>query len=163
MRRKRSALVIGNGAYTGNNVTVLKNPKNDAIDISEKLKSYGFDIKTAIDFNLQDLRKSLKDYKDLIEAGGVSLVFFAGHGIQIEGENFLFATDTDASGEDEAKWSSLSLDQIIDALEKSGAETKIIILDACRENPFEKAWGRSGPPRGLASVFVIGPHEVVQG
>lgn len=153
MTQKRSALVIGNATYTGPNTVKLKNPVKDALAIAKKLKKYGFEITTVTDGTLTQMRKGLAAFQATIESGGVALVFFAGHGIQIDGENFLFPCDTDATGESQAKYSSLSLDQIIDVLDRSKADTKIVILDACRENPFESAWHRSGSKRGLASVF----------
>ena len=80
--------------------------------------------------------------------------FFAGNGIQIDGENFLFACDTDATRESQAKYSSLSpLIRSLTSLTGLRLDTKIIILDACRENSFEAAWRRSVATRGLASVF----------
>lgn len=153
MPQKRAALVIGNANYTGPNTTKLRNPVKDASAIAKKLKKYGFGLIQVADGTFADMRAALGKFQTAIEPGGVALVFFAGHGIQIGGENFLFACDTDASGENQAKFSSLSLDQVIDVLDRSKADTKIIILDACRENPFEKAWHRSGATRGLASMF----------
>nr|WP_248312820.1 caspase family protein [Bosea spartocytisi] len=153
MAQKRAALVIGNANYTGPNTTKLRNPVRDASAIARRLKKYGFGLTQVADGVFADMRAALAQFQEAIEPGGVALVFFAGHGIQIDGENFLFACDTDASGENQAKYSSLSLDQVIDVLDRSKADTKIIILDACRENPFETAWHRSGATRGLASVF----------
>lgn len=153
MAQERAALVIGNANYTGPNTTKLRNPLKDASAIAKNLKKYGFGLTQVADGTFADMRAALGEFQAAIEPGGVALVFFAGHGIQIDGENFLFACDTDASGENQAKYSSLSLDQVIDVLDRSKADTNIIILDACRENPFEAAWHRSGATRGLASVF----------
>lgn len=153
MTQQRAALIIGNANYTGPNTTELRNPVKDASTIAKKLKRYGFALTHISDGTFADMRAALSTFQGAIEPGGVALVFFAGHGVQIDGENFLFACDTDASGENQAKFSSLSLNQVIDALDRSKADTNIIILDACRENPFEAAWHRSGATRGLASVF----------
>lgn len=153
MTQQRAALVIGNSAYTGPNTTQLRNAVHDATAIAKKLKKYGFGATVVADGSLSDMRVALSTFKAAIQPSGVALVFFAGHGIQIDGENYLLACDTDASGENEAKYSSLSLNQVIDVLGRSKADTKIIILDACRENPFESAWNRSAATRGLASVF----------
>ncbi len=153
LTQKRAALVIGNANYAGPNTIKLRNPVKDASAIARKLRKYGFELTCVSDGTFADMRAGLTEFQSTIEAGGVALVFFAGHGIQINGENFLFACDTDASGENQAKYSSLSLDQVIDVLDRSKADTKIVILDACRENPFEVAWHRSAATRGLASVF----------
>jgi hypothetical protein len=153
LAQKRSALVIGNAHYTGPNTIKLRNSVNDASSFATKLGRYGFDINKVTDGSLAEMRVGLNEFEHSIEKGGVALFYFAGHGIQIDGDNYLLACDTDATGENQAKYSSLSLDQIIDVLDKSGAETKIIILDACRENPFTNSWHRSNKARGLASVF----------
>jgi uncharacterized caspase-like protein len=83
----------------------------------------------------------------------VGLFFFAGHGMQIEGENFLAAMDTEVSDEIEAEHSYLGLNRAIEMMEKSGTKTNIIILDAYRDNPFERACHRSAAQRGLAPVY----------
>lgn len=153
MTQQRAGLIIGNANYTGPNTTKLRNPVKDGTAIAKKLKRYGFALTHISDGIFADMRTALATFQGAIEPGGVALVFFAGHGVQIDGENFLFACDTDAGGENQAKFSSLSLNQVIDVLDRSKADTKIIILDACRENPFEAAWHRSGATRGLASVF----------
>ncbi len=150
---KRSALIIGNSNYFGPNTTKLTNPVNDATAMSAKLQKYGFQTTLVADGDHAVMRSALTSFNGTLEPGCCALVFFAGHGVQIDGENFLFACDTDATGENEAKYSSISLNQIIDLLERSQADTKIVILDACRENPFEKSWHRSVATTGLAPVF----------
>lgn len=151
MKRKMVALVIGNAAYRGGGV--LKNPAHDAEDIAAKLKAYGFNVITVKDASNQAMDRKLKAFKDRLDKNDVGLFFFAGHGMQIEGENYLLATDTDTTDEIAAKHSALKLDHVIDVMNKSTAATKIIILDACRKNPWERAWPRSPALRGLASVY----------
>ncbi|WP_024588046.1 caspase family protein [Aliihoeflea sp. 2WW] len=151
MKRNMAALVIGNANYIKG--SVLKNPANDAVDIAAKLKSYGFHTIETKDATHKEMDKSLKEFKKLLEDNEVGLFFFAGHGMQIDGRNYLLATDTDNADETEAKHSSLALDKVIEVMEKSPASTKIIILDACRDNPWERAWNRTAATRGLASVY----------
>jgi uncharacterized caspase-like protein len=146
-----AALVIGNSDYPDGNH--LKNPVNDAADLSAKLKSYGFDVTIALDCSAKEMDKHLKAFRTLLETNEVALFFFAGHGMQIDGTNYLLAIDTDVETEDDAKHSSLSLDKVLDAMAKSKAATRIIILDACRSNPWERKWHRSSGVRGLASVY----------
>jgi hypothetical protein len=146
-----AALVIGNAAYPDGND--LKNPVNDAADLGGKLKGYGFDVTVALDCTAKEMDKHLKAFRKLLETHEVALFFFAGHGVQIEGVNYLLAVDTDVETEDDAKHSSLSLDKVVDAMAKSKAATRIIILDACRTNPWERKWHRSPGVRGLASVY----------
>jgi Caspase domain len=146
-----AALVVGNGAYRG--CGPLKNPVNDAEDIAAKLTSYGFHVLVAMDATRVEMDKQLREFKDLLATNELGLFFFAGHGMQIEGTNYLLAVDTDTSSELDAKHSSLSLDKFIDTMAKSNASMKIVILDACRNNPWERAWHRDVATRGLASVY----------
>lgn len=151
MKRNMGALIFGNAKYESGGI--LKNPAKDAVDMSSKLASYGFHVIVATDATNKEMDKKVKEFKKLLDANEVGLFFFAGHGMQIDGRNYLLAVDTDMSGETDAKHSSLSLDKVIDVMEKSNASTKIIILDACRDNPWERAWSRTPATRGLASVY----------
>lgn len=151
MSRRLTALVIGNAAYK--QAGVLENPKNDAEDIAAKLATSGFTVSKAIDCSVLEMDRALKRFKKSLAENDVGLFFFAGHGMQVEGENYLAAIDTDISGEDEAKYSSLPLNRVIEVMEKAGTSTNIIVLDACRNNPFERAWQRSAATRGLAPVY----------
>jgi hypothetical protein len=151
VKRSMAALVIGNSAYPDGDD--LANPVNDATDLGAKLKSYGFDVTVALDCTHKEMDRSLKDFRELLKTHEVALFFFAGHGMQIDGVNHLLATDTDMESEDDAKFSSLSLDKVVKAMERSNASTKIIILDACRNNPWERKWDRGPASRGLASVY----------
>lgn len=145
-----AALVIGNAEYKK---APLKNPVNDATDVAAKLKRYDFNVIMATDCSNKDMAKALKVFQKLLDSHEVGLFFFAGHGMQIDGHNYLLATDTDTSSETDAEHSSLALDKVLRVMEKSKASTKIIILDACRNNPWERRWHRSAATRGLASVY----------
>jgi hypothetical protein len=146
-----AALVFGNAAYQGCNA--LNNPVNDAQDMAAKLTSYGFDVVLSTDATRVEMERKLRDFRTLLKVNDVGMFFFAGHGMQIEGTNYLLAVDTDTSSELDAKHSSLSLDKVIDTMAKSDASMKIVILDACRNNPWERAWHRSAAMLGLASVY----------
>jgi hypothetical protein len=146
-----TALVIGNADYpTG---AKLKNPKNDANDFSERIEGFGFSAIKAVDCNNMQMERALKSFQNSLKDNNVGLFFFAGHGMQIDGDNYLNAIDTDFTDEISAKFSSLALNKVITIMEKSGASTNIIILAACRNNPFERGWHRSSGVRGLASVY----------
>lgn len=145
-----AALVIGNAAYPDG---PLANPANDAHDIAVKLRSYGFSTTVSTDCTYRDMDKLLKKFRESLEDNDVGLFFFAGHGIQIDGVNYLIAVDTDMDTEPDAKHSSLSLDKVVDIMAKSATATRIIILDACRTNPWERRWHRAPGTRGLASVY----------
>ena len=151
MNRHLTALVIGNAAYT--DAGALKNPTNDAKDVAARLEACGFSVIKETDCTYKDMDRALKKFKKALEGNEIGLFFFAGHGMQIDGENYLAAVDTDVSGEIEAKHSSLPLNRVIETMEKMTTSTNIIILDACRDNPYERAWHRSTAARGLAPVY----------
>ena len=96
--------------------------------------------------------EALKDFASELSGAEVGLFFFAGHAMQISGENFLTAIDTDFDSETDAKYSSLRLNKVIEVLEKGDNATSVIILDACRNNPYERRW-RGGEHLGLAPVY----------
>ena len=151
MSRRLNALVIGNAAYEA--VDALKNPVNDAGDVGAKLESCGFTVIRCLDSDHAGMDRTLKKFQRVLKDSDVGLFFFAGHGMQIDGENYLAAVDTDATDEITAKHSSLPLNRVIEVMEKSGCSTSIVVLDACRNNPFERAWTRAIESRGLAPVY----------
>ncbi len=151
MSRKLTALVIGNAAYPA--PAQLKNPVHDAQDVSATVKACDFSVTTVADSGLKDMEKALRTFKSNLKGSDVGLFFFAGHGMQIDGENYLNAIDTNFEDELNVQHSSLPLNKVIELMERSGTATNIIILDACRNNPFERAWRRSASVRGLAPVY----------
>ncbi|MGO4334916.1 caspase domain-containing protein [Labrys sp. KB_33_2] len=144
-----TALVIGNKDYQTSGK--LKNPGNDAHDISAKLITSGFAVTTLVDATKAAMETALRAFCSASANGDVGLFFFAGHGVQIDGENYLLAIDTDVSDETQVKYSSLPLNMVIDRMEKAKTSTAILILDACRNNPWERGW--RGELRGLAAVY----------
>lgn len=151
MSRRLTALVIGNADYV--DAGELKNPVNDAADISDKLAECGFTVTTKLDCSYREMDQALKDFKKALKDSDVALFFFAGHGMRVDGDNYLAAVDTDVSDEVAAKHSSLALNKVIEVMEKADNASSIIVLDACRNNPFERAWSRSMNSRGLAPVY----------
>lgn len=145
----KKALCIGTAQYPE---APLKNPVNDATDLSRRLEALGFSCKLCLDGSHKSMNEALKDFTSELSGAEVGLFFFAGHGMQISGENYLTAIDTDFTSETEAKYSSLSLNKVIEVLEKGDNATSIIILDACRNNPYERRW-RGGEFLGLAPVY----------
>ncbi len=121
--------------------------------MKEKLGSFGFDVVYGENCSALEMEKKLKDFKDSLDDYDVALFYFAGHGIQVDGANYLLAIDTDCSSSIYVKYSSLSLDKVLDCMDNSSVLTKIVILDACRNNPWERSWNRDISARGLASVY----------
>lgn len=147
-----NALVIGNADYDFSNK--LKNPTNDAEDIAQVLSDGGFSVVKLTDATFKEMRKALKAFEKAADDGGaVSVFFFAGHGVEVDGVNYLIAKDTEADDKTDIEAGALSLNEVLTRMEpKDGStRTSIIILDACRDNPFERKW--RGKPRGLASVY----------
>lgn len=144
----KKALCIGNGLYPE---APLKNPVNDATDLAQKLEALGFTCELCADASSRSMDDALKRFASELSGAEVGLFFFAGHGMQISGENYLAAINTDFHSETDARFSSLALNKVIDVLEKGDNATSIIILDACRNNPYERRW-RGGEFLGLAPV-----------
>lgn len=151
MKNRLAALVIGNAKYPHANA--LRNPVNDAEDVTERLEGFGFSVTKAVDCSHRQMDIALKEFKANLANAEVGLFFFAGHGLQIDGVNYLTAVNTDMSSEIEAKHTSLCLNLVIDTMEKSPTSTSLIILDACRNNPLARAWSRSVNLPDLATVF----------
>ncbi|MFJ7286094.1 caspase domain-containing protein [Pseudomonas sp. NPDC099000] len=147
---KNVALVIGNAAYLEK---PLDNPGNDARDMATALRKFNFEVHQCVDGTYLEMERALKDFRAELYDADVGLFFFAGHGIQIEGANYLLAVDTKMDSELDAKHSAMKLDLVIDCLEKANTTTSVVILDACRNNPWERRWERSVAGNGLASVY----------
>jgi hypothetical protein len=151
MQRKLSALVVGISTYPDG--AALKNPVNDADDVTEALKELGFNVVQVSNASSEDIDRGLEVFKDSLNSSDVGLFYFAGHGMQIKGENYLNTVDSSFIDEISAKHSSFPLNQIIDTMDSCSNSTNIIILDACRNNPFVRAWNRGSEQSGLASVY----------
>ena len=149
---ERVALIIGNGNYKF--ASKLPNAMNDADDIEARLKRFGFVTQLVTNATHEQLDRSLETFRPQLDEAEVALVFFAGHGLQIKDENYLIAIDSNFKDEVTAKHSSLSLNLVIDMLEHGQATTNIVMLDACRNNPYRAGWVRASAQRGLAPVYV---------
>lgn len=143
---KRIALVIGNGTYPG--VAALKNPVNDALDIAGKLKTFGFKVTVKTNVSLKEMLRTLTAFGDSIQPGGEVVFFYAGHGMQVRGRNYLIPVDAEIRTESAVSSESVDVDQLLDKL--ASARLSLVILDACRNNPFERRFRGGG--QGLASI-----------
>ena len=149
---RRVALVIGNSAYK--TVDELDNPRNDARDIAKTLKSIGFDeVDLHEDLGYRDLRITLRRFLKSSRGADVSLIYYAGHSIEVDNSNYLVPTDARLEAADDVEFEAIRLDQVR-AAASGASQVRIIILDACRNNPFKMS-GRSSTRsigRGLARV-----------
>ncbi len=143
---KRVALIIGNAAYPG--LASLRNSANDATDISAKLKKLGFDVTLKIDMPLRQMLRTLTEFGNKVTSGSEVLFFYAGHGMQVKGRNYLIPVDAEIRNESSVSSEAVDVDQLLDKL--SQARLSIVILDACRNNPFERRFRGGG--QGLAQI-----------
>jgi uncharacterized caspase-like protein len=139
----RVALVIGNSAYQ--KVPFLPNPINDASDISQSLKRLGYTVQTVTNAGFDDMRRSIIAFGRDAQNADVALVFFAGHGIEIGGENWLIPIDAELLSDTDAENEAISLKAVVLQVSKA-AKLGLVVLDACRNNPVrgEDAAIRSG-------------------
>lgn len=145
---KKSAILFGINEYHD---CPLQNAVNDATALSEKLTQLGFDAECCLNVSMEAMDRALQAFQVKLDQSSVGLFFFAGHGIQCQGENFLATNDTSFYDETSCKYTAFPLNRVIDIFEASKVTTKIFILDACRDNPFV-TW-RSAANDGLAPVY----------
>ena len=151
---KRVALVIGNDTYES--VPVLQKARNDATSMAEALTKLGFDVLSAQDVGRRAMSRALVEFENKIKPGDVALLFFAGHGFAIDGTNYLLPVDVPKAGPGEEAIvadASFAANGLADRLRNKGASTAVMILDACRDNPFAVEGKRSlAGTRGLARM-----------
>lgn len=141
----RTALVIGNSAYAS---APLANPKNDASDVAAALREAGFEVDLRLDAGRSAMQAAVADFAARLKAkGGVGLFYFAGHGAQLDGENYLLPVDGGVSGLSDLKTKAVSAAEAVDAMAKARNGLNIVILDACRDNPFPADAGTRGLSR----------------
>jgi TPR repeat protein len=143
---KRLALVIGNANYTD---MPLTNPENDATDMANKLQSLDFDVILIKNGNKEQMERAIDDLEEKGRSYNAVMFFYAGHAIQYEGHNYLIPINADITKESDIKYRCTDVNLVLEKMEFSQCEMKIVILDACRNNPFERSW-RSGSGQGLS-------------
>ncbi|WP_375453992.1 caspase family protein [uncultured Methylobacterium sp.] len=146
---RRVALVVGIGAYQ--TVPQLPNAVNDATAMAEMFRTAGFDVVTArTDVGNLELKRAIRDFEDAAADSDIAVVFYAGHGIQIQRTNYLIPTDAKLLNERDADDEAISLDRIITALEPA-KRLRLVILDACRDNPFGSKMKRRVASRAISA------------
>lgn len=153
---RRLALVIGNSGYL--NVPSLPNPGNDANDMSAKLAALGFTVTKGVDLNYQDMRKTIRSFVTALKDTDIALFFYAGHGLQVNGKNYLAPIDAQLLHEEDIQFELVQVDLILAAMERN-SKTSLVFLDACRNNPLTgnlvRSMGASRSAdvgRGLAQI-----------
>lgn len=168
---KRVALVIGNSNYA--RVNPLKNPANDAPDLESTLKGLGFDVILRMNASKSEFERALAEFSRRSTGADVTLFYYAGHGVQRREKNYLLPTDIEVRDQADVTQLAVKLDSVREAMEESGG-VKILILDACRDNPFEKliatrsvaggsltrGLGRIDRAEGMLVAYAAGPNQV---
>jgi uncharacterized caspase-like protein len=147
----------------------LRNPANDARAVAEKLKQLDFDVVLARDAGQAAMRRAFAQFADRLGPGDTGLLFYAGHGLQLRGRNYLVPVDATVGSEARVALEAVDLDVVLDQMAGSGARVSVAILDACRNNPFERGFRGAMPglaqlvaPEGLLVAYATAPGRMAQ-
>jgi hypothetical protein len=164
---RRIALVIGNSAYSSG---PLKNPVNDAVAMAAQLQKLGFTVILKKNANLRGMEDSLTDFGNRLKRGGVGLFFYAGHGLQVGGVNYLVPIGAKINRESDIKYDTLDTGKVLDEMANANNGLNIVILDACRDNPYTRSFRNaarglailSNAPSGTFISYSTGPGNVAR-
>lgn len=161
---KRVALVIGNSAYK---TAPLANPVNDARAMAGKLRALGFEVHAYENLTQKEMNRATTKFGESLASGSVGLLFYAGHGMQVKGRNFLIPIDAEIRTEASVRNEAVDAEQVMEQMDAAKTALNIVILDACRNNPFERRFrGSSGglasmdAPKGTLIAYATGPGKV---
>jgi uncharacterized caspase-like protein len=161
---KKVALVIGNGAYAE---APLKNPTNDARAIAATLRRQGFEVLLKENATKAQMNEIVADFGEKLGEGDTALFFFAGHGMQVQGKNYLIPTDARITSEQRVRLETLDVEAVLDQMAAARARVSMVILDACRNNPFERRFRSVGgglaqinAPEGTMIAYATSPGKV---
>jgi hypothetical protein len=143
----RIALVIGNSDYT---VGKLKNPVNDALLMASTLASKGFQVTTLKNATRRQMKEGIHKFTSSLDEQSVGLLYYAGHGIELEGNNYLIPVDAEIAGEGDVEYESINAGRILNGLKRANNGLNMVILDACRNNPYARNFRSS--TRGLSRM-----------
>jgi hypothetical protein len=160
----RVALVIGNSAYR---TSPLKNPVNDAHAMASKLQTLGFDVIERDNLTQRQIGSVLRAFRAKLKPGSVALFFYAGHGVQVKGSNYLPTIDADIASEDDVPLQSMNLNQVLELMEEAKTRMNLVFLDACRNNPYATNFrsastglSKVNAPSGTLISFATRPGSV---
>jgi len=145
---KRLALVIGNSIYGGGQT--LKNPVNDANLMTSTLQRLGFTVIKRINATEQSMEQAIREFSRELPKYNVTLFYYAGHGVQVDGTNYIIPVDATLNEKSDCKYEAISINFVVEEFEKYPNNVNIVILDACRNNPF-RSWARGGE-RGFKAI-----------
>ena len=161
---ERHALVIGNANYQS---SPLRNPLNDARDMAAALQGLGFEVHSLLDADVSSMEQAILDFGDRLRDGGVGLFYYAGHGVQAQGSNYLIPLQANISREIQLKRKAIDAGLVLDAMGAANNGLNIVILDACRDNPYENSFrnttrglARMDSPKGSLIAYATAPGDV---
>ena len=167
-KERRTALVIGNGAYGAEGKLI--NPPNDATDVAQALRGLGFEVTLLKDVGQQQMDEAIEQFSSqLSQGGGVGLFYYAGHGVQVSEENYLIPIGAKIRSETDVRYKTIPLGKVMGKMEDAGNSVNIVVIDACRDNPSIRRFKRSGSrglaplqrePEGMLIAFATAPGEV---
>lgn len=169
-QQRRIALVMGNSRYNDYDKR-LNNPVNDATDLARKLEDLGFDVIKSTDQTQQGMETAINNFAERVKNYEVALFYYAGHGMRCNGCNYLIPIDASLPNESAVKYKCINANMVLDVMDRAHCQMKIIILDACRNNPFTRAWNRGlendglgimNAPKGTFIAFSTAPGDVAQ-
>jgi len=163
----RIALIIGNSEYA---VSPLSNPGNDALDISDQLKQMGFNVSFLANADKKQMLEGIRQFgEDLQNKNSVGLFYYAGHGMQVNGRNFLIPVDADINLEHQIEYEAVDVGRVLAAMESAQNLMNMVVLDACRDNPFKRSFRSStkglaqmDAPSGTFIAYSTAPGQVAQ-
>jgi uncharacterized caspase-like protein len=163
LAEKRVALVLGNSAYQ--NVPPLSNPVNDAALMAKTLKNAGFElVDSRQNLSALETRRVLREFADKAGGADVAVIYYAGHGIEIDGSNYLIPVDAKLERDSDVYDEAFSLERVLVSVE-STKKLRLVILDACRDNPFAQTMKKSvatrSVGRGLAKIEPASPNTLI--
>jgi len=160
----RTALVIGNGNYK---TSPLRNPVHDASDMARVLKRLGFKVIHKQNASQKEMERAIQEFGKQLRGGGVGLFYYAGHGIQLNGRNYLIPVDAEIETESDVRFEGVDSGRVLGKMEDAGNALNVVILDACRDNPFARSFrsnaqglARIDAPRGSLIVYATAPGSV---
>ena len=163
---RRVALVIGNAAYK---TSPLQNPVNDSRAMAKALRGLGFEVIERQNLTREGFSGVVREFGDKLRGASTGLFYFAGHGLQVKGRNFLVPVDADIAREDEVQYRSFDVNEVLDKMDSARTPVNLVVLDACRNNPFVRSFkaSQSGlaqmdAPSGTLIAFATAPGSVAQ-
>ena len=154
----RRALVIGNDSYK--QISKLLNAREDAKAVAESLEQVGYLVTLKLDLTEKEMKSALRVFKSQVNGGEEVVIFYAGHGVQLGSSNYLLPTDITGENEEQIKDEAIQLQRILDDMTEKKAKLTLVMLDACRDNPFKVA-GRNIGGRGLAPTTAANGQMVI--